>query len=171
MYSFESEEKRGALHAMVIAAFAVAAVLFTLSGWEPIPFPLLFQSGSVICFVAAVYLTARFSLRLYRYAIEPNGIVDAGGMEQYDLVVTEITGNKMKVVARIALREIDEVAVVRRDDRVTREMVKRELCRGKQVFRYANTPVLAEECYISVRSEDSVIVIPTDAGMIKILKG
>ncbi len=156
---------------MVIATFVVAAILFGLSGVEGMPFPLIFQTGAIVCLVAAVYLVSRYSLRIYRYAIEPNGIIDAGGVEQCDLVITEITGKRMKVVARVALREIGTVAAVRRGDRETRAAVKNGICRERQVFRYANTPAIAEECYIEVPSEDAVIVIPKDDGMVRALKG
>ncbi len=171
MYSFESENARGALHAMVIGTFAVAAILFGLSTTEGIPYPLIFQSIAVICLVAAVYLTFRYSLRIYRYAIEPNGIIDADGHELYDLVIISIVGKKMQTVARVALRDIDEVAVVRRQNKTMRKTVKESLCKDKQIFRYANTPILAEECYISVAAEGAVLVIPPDVGMINILKG
>ncbi len=156
---------------MVIAAFAVAAVLFGLSGMEGIPFPLIFQTVAVICAVAGVYLTSRYSLRLYRYAIEPNGITDAAGRELCDLVITEITGKKMKVVARVALRDISEVVKIRRRDKKARTAVRDGLCRNKQVFAYANTPILSEECYISVPEENAVLVIPPDERMSAILKG
>ncbi len=170
MYSFESSGSRGGLHAMVIASFAVAVVLFSLSGVDGIPYPLIFQTVSIFCLVAAVYLLSRYSLRMYRYSVEPNGIIDAGGVEQCDLVITETVGKKIKVVARVALRDIGEVAVIGRGDRANRQSVKRTLCHGKQVFRYANTPVMAEECYIEVPNENSVIVIPADTGMTDILQ-
>ncbi len=171
MYSFESEEKRGALHALVIGTFAAAAILFGLSTTNGIPFPLIFQTGAVIFLVAAVYLTFRYSLCIYRYVVEPSGISDADGRELYDLVIISIIGKKMQTVARVALRDIDEVSVVKRGDKAMRKTVKESLCKDKQVFRYANTPVMAEECYISVATEGAVLVIPPDAGMIKILKG
>ncbi len=165
MYSFESSPARGALHAMVIGSAVVASVLFSLSGIDGLPYPLIFQTLAILCFVATVYLVSRYSLRLYRYAIEPNGIVDAGGVEQADLIVTEIVGRKVKVVARVGLRDIGEVAVVRREDAERRAEVKHRLCRDRQVFRYANTPLIQEECYVSVPAEGAVLVIPADRGM------
>ncbi len=171
MYAFHSSPSRSGLHAMVIGAFAVAAILFGLSRYETIPYPVVFQTAAVICLVAALYLTARYSLRVYRYAIEPNGITDAYGTEQCDLVITEIVGKKQKVVARIALRDIGEVVAVKRDDKETLATIKNGFVRGKQVFTYANVPILPEACYIEAPEEGAVIVIPTDEGMLKILKG
>ncbi len=169
MYSFESAGSRKGLHWMVVGALVAAAVMFGFSGVEGIRFPLLFQTAAVVFLVVAVFLITRYSLRLYRYAVEPNGIVDAGGVELCDLVVTEITGKKMRVVARVALREVGEVAVVRRTDKNGRRAVRESLCKEKQVFRYANTPILAEECYISVPEENAVMVIPHDERMTAIL--
>ncbi len=170
MYSFESSPSRKPLHAMVIAAFAAAAVLFSLSNVRGIPYPVIFQTGAILCLVAAVYLIARFSVKLYRYSVEPNGIVDTHGVEQCDLVVTEITGKKIKVVARIGLRDIDEVVVVRRKDKEAREAIKNSLCRDKQLFRCTNTPAMDEECYISIPEENSVLLIPADERMTAILR-
>ena len=118
MYSFESSGSRKPLHAMVIGAIVAAAVLFTVGGFEGVPVPFLFQMGGILCATAAVYLTVRYSLKAYRYAIEPNTIVDAEGVEQYDLVITEIVGKKMTVVARVGLRTVDHsaVTVIRRED-------------------------------------------------------
>ena len=171
MYAFESSPARGSLHAMVISAFAAAAILFGVSDVESVPYPLIFQTVAMVCFVAAVYLCTRYSLRLYRYAVEPSGIVAADGAEQYDLVVTEIVGKKQKAVARVALRDIGEVAAVRRADKETRKDVRDRLLRGRQAFCYANVPILSEACYISVPEEGAVLVIPADAGMMRILKG
>ncbi len=170
MYFFESSASRKPLHAMVIGTVVVAFILFFTSTVEGIPFPVLFQSAACLFFGAAIYLVTRYSLRLYRYAIEPNGIIDAGGVELCDLVVTEITGKKMKVVARVALRDIGEVAVVRRSDKAARESVRAALCKDRQVFPYSNNPILPEECYISLPEEGAVLVIPADEGMIRILR-
>ena len=118
MYSFESSGSRKPLHAMVIGALAGAAVLFSFGTLPDVPLPSLFQMGAILCATCAVYLTVRYSLRTYRYAIQPNTIVDAEGVEQYDLVITEITGKKMKVVCRVGLRTVahDAVTVVIRRD-------------------------------------------------------
>ena len=176
MYSFESSGSRGPLHAMVVGALIATALLFGLGGIEGIPFPFLFQTGGILCATAAVYLAAGYSLKSYRYAIEPNTIVDAEGAEQYDLVITEITGKKMKVVARIGLRSVDSAAVtvIRRvgEDAARDAKAARDaLCKGKQVFRYENTPVSPASCYVPVPEENSVIIIPVDERMVEILKG
>ena len=172
MYSFESSGSRGPLHAMVIGALTATVVLFTLGGIDMIPFPFLFQMGSIICATAAVYLTVGYSLKSYRYAIEPNTIVDAEGVEQYDLVITEIMGKKMKVVCRVGLRTVDHdgVTVIRRQDGETAKEARTLLCKDKRVFRYENTPVSPASCYIPIPEENSVVVIPADERMVEILK-
>ncbi len=170
MYSFESSPSRKPLHAMVIAAFVAAGVLFGLSGIPGVPYPVIFQTATVLCLVVAVYLVARYAVRVYRYALEPNGIVDAFGAEQCDLVITERIGKKQKVVARIALRDIDKAVAVDRKNGEARKAARDELCRGKQVFLYANTPILPAECYLSLPAEGAVIVIPADRTMTAILQ-
>ncbi len=156
---------------MVMGAFAAAAVLFGLSSYEFMPYPLIWQTAAVAAFAAAIYLTARYSLRTYRYAVEPNGITDMRGAEQYDLIITEMTGKKHRTVARVSLRDIGEVAVVKRADKAAFAAVKKGLLAGKRVFTYANVPILSEACYVEAPNEGAVIVIPADGGMIKILKG
>ena len=170
MYSFESSGSRKPLHAMVIGAAVAAVALFTASSMG-VPMPSLFQVGSLVCATLAVYLTVRYSLKIYRYAIEPNTIVDAEGVEQYDLIITEITGKKMKVVARVGLRTIDRAAVtvIRREDSAAKE-ARATLCKDQRVFKYENTPVSPVSCYIPVPEENCVIVIPVDERMVEILR-
>ena len=173
MYAFESNGSRKPLHAMVVGGFVAAMVLFSISNREGMPMPHLLQAGAILCLTATVYLLVRYSLKLYRYAVEPNGILDADGVEQYDLVITEIVGKKMTVVARVALRDIDRpaVTVVRREDGATAKEAVASLCRGKRVFRYENTPVSPVSCYVPMPDEGVVVVIPADEGMVRIIKG
>ena len=171
MYSFESGGSRKPLHAMVIGSMAAAAILFVLGGTDRVPFPFLFQLGAFLCATATVYLTAAYSLKSYRYAIEPNTIVDAEGVEQYDLVITEILGKKMKVVARVGLRTVDHnaVTVIPRGDPTAKEAAA-TLCKDKRVFKYENTPISSVSCYIPIPEENCVVVIPADEKMVEILK-
>ena len=170
MYSFESSGSRKPLHAMVIGALVGAAVLFSLGTLPDVPLPSLFQMGAILCATLAVYLTVRYSLRTYRYAIQPNTIVDAEGVEQYDLVITEITGKKMKVVCRVGLRTVDHDAVTVFTRGKSDEHERGRLCAGKKVFRYENTPVSPASCYIPIPEENAVVVIPADETMVGILK-
>ena len=173
MYSFESNGSRKPLHAMVIGSMIATVALFYISTIPGIPFPALFQMGAFALATVTIYLTAAYSLKIYRYAIEPNTIVDAEGMEQYDLVITEITGKKMKVVCRVGLRTVDHDAVrifgrgeTHDDDGEERA----RLCAGKKVFKYENTPVSPASCYIPIPEENSVVVIPVDERMVEILR-
>ena len=171
MYSFESGGSRKHLHAMVIGSMAAAAILFVLGSTDRVPFPFLFQMGAFLCATATVYLTAAYSLKSYRYAIEPNTIVDAEGVEQYDLVITEILGKKMKVVARVGLRTVDHnaVTVIPRGDPTAKEAAA-TLCKDRRVFKYENTPISSVSCYIPIPEENCVVVIPADEKMVEILK-
>ncbi len=167
MYAFESNPSRRGLHAMVIGAAVAAILLLTVSGMGA-PLPMLFQLGAVICAALAVYLTTRYSLRAYRYAVEPGGIIDETGAEVPDLVITEIANRRMTVVMRVALRDIEGVTVVDRSDRAA--MAATEANRGRQVFRYANVPRLPRECRIILRDEPAIVVIPVDDRMVEILR-
>ena len=173
MYFFDPSGTRRPLHAMVVGALIGTAVLFGLGGLKGIPFPFLFQTAAMICATVAVYLVAAYSLKCYRYAIEPNAIVDAEGVEQHDLVITEIMGKKMKVVARIGLRSVDHdaVTVLRRSDGEAAKSARDTLCKGKRVFRYENTPISPASCYVPIPEENSVMIIPVDDRMVEILKG
>ena len=172
MYSFESSGSRKPLHAMVLGALIASSVLFCLGGMGGIPLPSLFQMGGILCATVSVYLTVRYSLRYYRYAIQPNTIVDAEGVEQYDLVITEIMGKKMKVVARVGLRTVDHdaVTVIRHADGNAAKEARETLCKDKRVFKYENTPISPASCYIPIPEENSVVVIPVDERMVGILK-
>ena len=173
MYSFESSGARRPLHAMVVAAIIGTAAFFFLGSMEGMPFPFLFQTGAFVCATVAVYLVAGYALKSYRYAIEGNTVVDAEGMEQYDLVITEIMGKRRRVVARIGLRSVDHdaVTVILRSDGEAAKTARNTLCKGKQVFRFENTPVSPASCYIPIPEEGSVMVIPADDRMVEILKG
>ena len=173
MYAFESTGSRKPLHAMVIGTLVAAVILFSISNREGLPVPHLFQTGAIGCLTGTVYLLVRYSLKLYRYAVEPNGILDAHGVEQYDLIITEIVGKKMTVVARVALRDIDKpaVTVIRRADKAKGEEARETLCKGRRVFRYENTPASPASCYIPLPEENSVVVIPVDEKMVSSLKG
>ncbi len=173
MYAFESSGSRKPLHVMVIGSYAAAILLFSLSNGPGIPMPMLFQFGAILAMTAGVYLTVRYSLKIYRYAVEPSGIVSAEGVELCDLVITEITGKKQRVVTRVALRDIDHIAVtvVRRSDKTAYEAITETYRAPWQVFRYANTPAMAEMCVIPLPEDKAVIFIPVDEKMVRILKG
>ena len=171
MYFFESRGSRKSLHTMVIGSMIATVALLYVGNLDGIPFPALFQTGAFIFATVAVYLTAAYSLKSYRYAIEPNTIVDAEGIEQYDLVITEIMGKKMKVVARVGLRTIDHAAVtvIPRGDNAAKES-RDLLCKDKRVFKYENTPISPASCYVPIPEENCVIIIPVDKTMVEILK-
>ena len=98
------------LHFLTVSCFALALLLMGISGMENIAYPLLYQTTAVILMVIGVYFVVRYVLRVYRYEVSENGITDAYGERQYDLVITEITGKRCRVVSRVALRDIDAVA-------------------------------------------------------------
>ena len=172
MYSFESSGSRKSLHAMIIGAMIGAVALFTVAGMDGVPLPSLLQIAGIVLAAAAIYLATRFALKTYRYAIEPSGITDEHGVEQFDLVITEIVGKRSVVVSRVALRSIDReaVTVIRRDDPGFKA-ARTAVCSTYQKFRYENTPLSPASCYIPFPSENAIIIIPPDPYMVKLLRG
>ena len=172
MYAFESSGSRKALHAMTVGAMIGAVALFTVAGTEGVPLPSLLQIAGIILAGVSVYLLTRYSLKVYRYAIEPSGITDEHGVEQFDLVITEIVGKRSVVVSRVGLRSIDRAAVtvLRRDDPGFKT-ARTAVCSTYRKFRYINTPIAPAECYIPVPSENAIIIIPPDPYMVKHLRG
>ncbi len=171
MYAFESSGSRKALHAMTIGAFIGAVALIASSGGNIIP-PIILQLAGIILAGVSDYLLTRYSLKVYRYAIEPSGITDEHGVEQFDLVITEMVGRRSVVVSRVCLRSIDReaVTVLRRDD-PSFKTARTAVCSTYQKFRYINTPIAPAECYIPFPSENAIIIIPPDPYMVKHLRG
>ncbi len=167
MYAFESCPRRGMLHVLTVGCFVLALLLIGISGMENIVYPLLYQMTAVILSVIGVYFMVRYVLRLYRYEISENGIMNAYGERQYDLVITEITGKRQRTVTRVALRDIAAVAFI---DRKKEKQKAADFIGGvKQVFKYTNSPFEGGGCYLSVPEEGSVLIIPRDEKMMELL--
>lgn len=167
MYAFESCPRRGMLHLLTVGCFVLALLLMGISGVDNIAYPMLYQLTAVILVVIGVYLVIRYVLRLYRYEVSENGITNACGERQYDLVITEITGKRQQIVTRVALRDIAAVAFI---DRKKEKQKAVDFIGGvKRVFRYTNSPFEAGGCYLSVPEEGSVLIIPRDEKMMKLL--
>ncbi len=168
-YITTSKGKRTALHVMTVGSYVGGILLVTLPA-ASLPFAPLWQLAGVLALVAGVYLTTRYSLRSYTYAVEPGDILDAAGEPVYDLVITETVGRKRIVVARVAVRDIDvaNLRVVRRGDQTTPPSDKS--APTPRLFRYANTPVPAEALYIPVPEEGSILVVPYDEGLYATLR-
>ena len=175
MYTFTSPRKRTALDLLVISSFVAGVILLTLPAmlktiligtpaerWLPLVCRLL----GVLGLAAGVYLTARYSLRMYHYTIE---IPDPREPDERDFVVTECFFNRQAVVTRISLRDIDcaAVAVINRKDR---RAAYAAYPRTWRCFHYTGLPILREECLIPCPIEECLIIIPSDPHMVKILR-
>ena len=176
IYAFESSRHRSGFHVLIAACFVVALLLFGISGIEGMAYPLLYQLGAVALLVVGVFFMARYALKVYRYEISESDILDATGQPILDLVITETSGRRITVVARVALRDVAEVEIVDREDKSSAKekealLLKRAGEVKPVVFRYMNAPVVASACYISIPSERSVLVIPYDEQMTKLLRG
>lgn len=177
MYAFESSKRRGVFHVLIIACFVTALLSFGVSGVEGMAYPMIYQITSVLLLVAGIYFLSRYALKTYRYEVSESNIMDAMGQPILDLVITETSGRRVTVVARVALRDIAAVEDIdKSQDRSLAKEKEDALLVGKEgaravVFRYLNTPFVTHACYISVPAERSVLVIPPDEQMIRILRG
>ncbi|MCQ2429206.1 MAG: hypothetical protein MJ192_02635 [Clostridia bacterium] len=167
MYAYTSNGSRTSLHLIVIAALSCAILLFSASSAEGVPMPWVFQLAGIFIGAFGVYMLTRYSLRSYRYEITDTDLVAADGQRVLDLTVTQATGRKLTVVCRVSLRDVTAVNVL---DRASFRRQKAALCAGLTLFRYENTPFEPLSCYISVPEERSLLAIPADEGMARLLR-
>ncbi len=176
MYAFESSKRKGIFHVLVVTCFAVALLLFGFSSVEGMAYPVIYQLSAVVLLVAGVFMLTRYALKTYRYEISESNIRSATGQPIYDLVITEMAGKRMTVVARVALRDITRVEVINKGQDKSLAKEKEALLLAGEgevkpvVFRYMNTPIVTQACYIAVPEERSVLVIPYDERMVAILR-
>ena len=177
MYSFESTKSKSSLHVLTIACFVTAFLLFGVSSMEGMAYPMLYQLTGIVLLVVGVYFLTRYTLKKYRYEISPSNITDAFGQPILDFVITETTGKRVMVVARVALRDIAQVEVADKGQDGLSPKEKLAQLQSKYaedsqkliVFRYVNAP-LASACYIVVPEERSILVIPFDKKMVSALR-
>ncbi len=169
MYSFLSPPRGKPIHILTVACYVAAIIFLGVSSVDGIPYPFIYQCAAILTASAGVYFTTRYVLRLYRYALEESTITDTDGHPTVDLVVAEIVGKKITVVARIALRDMRGITVITEGDKNKKEK-KAALCKDKRVFTFINTPFIAAACYIDLPEEDTVLVIPPDDTMINYLR-
>ena len=186
MYAFTSSPQRGILHVLTIACFVLAFLLFGISGTEGIAYPLIYQLSAIPLFVAGIYFLSRYVLKQYRYELTQSSICDALGHPLLELVITETTGRRSAVVARVALRDVTHAEIIdtRKDKKAAQEKIdflKRKASGGIStnrthasekavVFRYLNTPLVTCACHVVVPSEGSLLVIPPDERMCHLLR-
>ncbi len=168
MYSFESKPRKGMLHVLTGGCFVTAFVLLGLSGLDGMSYPVIYQLTAFGLLTAGVYLMVRYILKLYRYELEESGISDALGRCQYDLVIKEITGKKIRVVTRVSVRDITAVAVI--DTKKDKGREQAFVGDMKKVYRYLNDPFEKRGLYLLLPEEDSVVVIPEDEQMMRYLQ-
>lgn len=175
---FESYRHQSAIHILTISCFIAAFLLFGVSNMESMVYPLVYQLTGILLLVVGTYFLTRYVLKKYRYEIIQSDIVDTWGEPVFDLVITETTGKRVVVVAKVALRDIAMLDVIdkRKDKNLAKEKV-RQICEIPQteggryiVYRYANTPFMSLACYLQIPSENSVLVIPYHEKMVSALR-
>ena len=164
MYAFDSHARGKLFHCLVGGCFVTALLLFGIAGVEGMAYPAVYQFTAFVLLTAGVYLLVRYGLKIYRYEIAENGIVSAAGDKQYDLVVTEITGRRIRVMTRVALRDIESAVILSRKKDAT------TLIGGRRVYRYTNRPFESVSCYLILPEENAVVVIPEDENMMRHLE-
>lgn len=168
IYAFESRARGRLFHVWIGGCFVAALLLFGISGGEGVSFPLIYQLSGLTLLVVGTYLMVRYVLRIYRYEISENGIVSASGERLCDLVITEITGTRRRVVTRVALRDIGALSVIPRAK--DKAEAKAFIGKAPTVYRYTNHPFDPVSCYLFLPEEDAVVVIPYDETMTRYLK-
>ncbi len=167
MYAFESSPRGKVFHVLTAGCFVLVLLLFGFSGMEGIAYPFIYQTTAIILMTVGVYLLVRYVLKIYRYEITESGITAADGSAIRDLVITEITGQKQRVVTRVALRDIESIQILTRKEYKAKE---KELAEGMTVYRYTNRPFEPISCYLTVPEENAVVAIPVDEQMIRHLR-
>ncbi len=167
-YAFVSSARKGWIHVACISCFVAALLLFGIAGIDGMAYPIIYQMTAIVTLTVGVYLTVRYALKMYRYEISESGIVSAEGEIRYDLVITEITGTKRKVVARVGLWDVECVHVLPR----AKKKAFLHTLKGKygKVFAYTNNPFDPVSCVFLLPEEDSAVIIPTDDGMMRVLQ-
>ena len=165
MYQFSSGKKNGLEHAFVLCFAVGGLILYAVSGAEGVPFPVLFQIGTILLLAAFVYLLIRYELKQYRYELRDSGIRDSEGQVRYELVITERVGKKETVVARVGLWQISRVEKL--DKKVS---AKKVFGTEKRTFVYDNRLFAPSRCGVCMTGDDPVVVIPADERMMELLQ-
>lgn len=164
LYAFESAPRKGLCHVLTAGCFVTAFLMLGISGIDGLAYPVLYQFTAFVLLTAGAYILVRYILKLYRYELMDSGIVDMNGIPKYDLVITEITGRRRRVVTRVSVRDIDTaICLHERRDKATVKSLTED---GQRLYRYINDPFERRGIYLTVPEENSVLMIPVDDGML-----
>lgn len=164
LYAYESAPRRGTTHILTAGCFVVAFFMLGISGIDGLSYPMLYQLTAFLLLTAGVYVLVRYILKLYRYELMDSCIVDMNGDPKYDLVITEITGRRRRVVTRVSVRDIEAVLCLH--EKQDKAAIKSLMGEGQRLYRYVNDPFERRGIYLTVPEEDSVLMIPVDDGML-----
>lgn len=166
MYSFTPNGHRRGLHAVVIADMAAAVLLWTSAGAGG-SYGWIFQLAGVVLAALGIYLITRYSLRSYTFSVEEGDLIDSDGKPVYDLVITQTTGYKVTVAARVAVRDIRRMDLLSRAEYRKHRKERYEML---FLFRYDSNPFSALSVYMAVPEESSLLVVPPDPGLVDTLR-
>ncbi len=126
MYEYQPKGDRRRDDLIIFGLFVLGAMLLVGSYLPHIPYPAVWQLLGMVAFTPAILLFSRFRLTRYTYRAEPR--VDG----EYDLVIVETCGRRIRTVCRIGSDCIQSMT------QVTGENKKQlaDVCRGQTVYQY-----------------------------------
>ena len=127
MYEYAPKVEKK-LEQLVLSGFLIlGALLYGGSLIPQMPFPVVLQLLSFVCFVIAIIVASKLLLCNYVYRMEPR---EDG---EYDLIIVEHCGKRVTVVCRIERSAIQEVTHITPENR--RALSKQHA--KKTAYRYA----------------------------------
>ncbi|MBE6693773.1 MAG: hypothetical protein E7589_03310 [Ruminococcaceae bacterium] len=161
-YSFSTKKPSPLVHSAVIISYALGVLLYATSTVEGIPYPIIFQTATILLLAVGTYLLFRFVFKKFTYEISENS------ERTLDLVITETVGKKQTVVARMALARISRAEII------DSKAFKVELATRKKerllLFRYDNRLVAPRVCLVEFPDENSIVVFHDDQAMAQLLR-
>ncbi len=153
MYQYEPKSKKVREKTILLILLLIAVAAFASANIPGILFPSLLQLFAVFALVGVVMIVSRCLLRRFVYQVGPRE--DAPEGTPYDLVITEIYGNRREVVCRIALTDIREIT------RITRENRKEisAITKRKRVYHYTEELFPEDYRMLTVEMEEEVFYI------------
>ncbi len=131
MYRYEPKSKKKREKGLLFALLILAVALFGCAQIPNVFLPAVLQLLGVFCLVGVVMLISRYLLRSYAYSVEPSETAAPDAPK--DLVITETYGNRVSVVCRISVINVESIREITPQNR---KQIAAEL-KGKRVYKYA----------------------------------
>ena len=161
-YSYSPKAKTKNINLITGVFFFAAVILYGLICTFDFDFEGIIGLVAIVCFITSILLLTRYVFRKQVYRVVER---DVGS---YDLVIDEITGKNKVSVCRIALANIEKVAI--RDEKNAAELKK--FARGRKIFSYCPDLFPVGECWIYVTEcgEELVLKLYADHTLLSMLR-